>query len=166
MNAYRNRLLGLLGSDDPFEVLSTTPARLRAFFEQIGPAGLDRPFDAGKWNGRQVLGHLADVEQAIGYRIRQVVTEADGRRVQPFDQDLWSRPYARLDAAAAVRSFEGLRPWNLAYYRTFRPEDFAKISFHGERGEESVETMIRMLAGHDRNHLAQLERIATAVPQP
>jgi len=30
---------------------------------------------------------------------------------------------------------------------------------HPERGEESVETTIRMHAGHDRNHLAQLELI-------
>ena len=160
MNAYRNRLLDLLGPDDPFEVLSRSPARVRKLFEQLGPDGLDRPFETGKWNGRQVLGHLADVEQSIGYRIRQVVTEADGRRVQPFDQDLWARPYARLDAAAAVRAFEGLRPWNLGYFHSFGPEDLAKIGLHAERGEESVETMIRMLAGHDRNHLSQLERIA------
>ncbi len=160
MNAYRNRLLGLLGPDDPFDVLSKTPQRVRTLFERLGPAGLDRAWEQGKWNGRQVVSHLADVEQAIGYRIRQVVTEADGRRVQPFDQDLWSRPYAALDAAAAVRAFESLRPWNLGYYRTFGPEDLSKISLHAERGEESVETMIRMLAGHDRNHLAQLERLA------
>jgi hypothetical protein len=31
---------------------------------------------------------------------------------------------------------------------------------HPERGEESVDTTIRMCAGHDRNHLAQLEAIA------
>ena len=40
------------------------------------------------------------------------------------------------------------------------PSDLARIAMHPERGEESVETLIRMHAGHDRNHLAQLERIA------
>jgi len=160
MNAYRERLLGLLGSDDPFDVLSRSPARVRKIFESLGPAGLDRPFAPGKWNARQVLGHFADVEQATGYRIRQIVTEADGCRVQGFDQDHWSRPYARLDAAAAVRAFEGLRPWNLGYYYALAPEDLARVGLHPERGEESVEMLIRMLAGHDRNHLAQLERVA------
>jgi hypothetical protein len=160
MNAYRDRLLGLLGPDDPFDVLQKTPARVRKLLERLGPAGLDRPFGPGKWNGRQVLGHLADVEQALGYRIRQVVTEADGRRVQGLDQDRWALPYSRLDAGAAVRAFEALRAWNLGYYGSFGPADLARVGLHAERGEESVEMMIRMLAGHDRNHLAQLERIA------
>jgi hypothetical protein len=31
---------------------------------------------------------------------------------------------------------------------------------HPERGIESIGLMIRMLAGHDLNHLAQLEQIA------
>jgi DinB superfamily len=162
MNAYRERLLGLLGSDDPFQVLEDTPARLRALLGRLGDAGLDRPFGPGKWNARQVFGHLADVEQGIGFRIRQVVVRADGGAIQPFDQDLWARPYPRLDAGAAVRSFAGLRGWNLEYYRVLEPEDLARIGLHPERGEESVETMIRMLAGHDRNHLAQLERIAAS----
>jgi len=160
MNAYRERLLGLLGPDDPIEVLSGTPRRLRDLLETIGPSGLDRPFGPGKWSARHVFSHLADVEQAIGFRIRQTATEADGRAIQAFDQDLWARPYGRLDAVAAVRAFEALRPWNLGYYRSLPAADFAKVGLHPERGEESIETMIRMLAGHDRNHVAQLEKVA------
>jgi hypothetical protein len=162
MNAYRERLLGLLGRDDPMKVLSGTPKRLRELLETIGVSGLDRPFGPGKWSARHVFSHLADVEQAIGFRIRQTVTDADGRAIQAFDQDLWARPYVRLDAEAAVRAFEALRPWNLAYYRMLPAAELEKIGLHPERGEESVETMIRMLAGHDRNHLAQLEKIAGA----
>ncbi len=160
MSEYRERLLGLLGKDDPYEVLAATPARLRELLTKIGFEGLARPFGPGKWTGRHVFAHLADVEQGVGYRIRQVVTDADGRRVQAFDQDLWARPYGKLDAPAAVRSFDGLRAWNLEYYRALGPEDLAKVGLHPERGQESVETMIRMLAGHDRNHLAQLEKVA------
>lgn len=162
MNAYRDRLLGLLGPDEPFEVLAATPARMRALADAIGQRGFERPFGPGKWTGRHVLGHLADVEQAIGFRIRQVVTDADGRAIQPFDQDLWARPYSKLDARAAIKAFDGLRAWNLEYYRALEPGDLEKVGLHPERGEESVLTMIRMLAGHDRNHLAQLQKIAAA----
>jgi DinB superfamily len=160
MSEYRERLLGLLVRDDPYAVLAATPARLSELLAGLGPEGLERPFGPGKWTGRHVFAHLADVEQGVGFRIRQVVTDADGYRVQAFDQDLWARPYGKLDARAAFRSFEGLRAWNLGYYRALGPEDLAKVGLHPERGEESVDTMIRMLAGHDRNHLAQLETIA------
>jgi hypothetical protein len=33
------------------------------------------------------------------------------------------------------------------------------VAFHPERGEESVERILQMLAGHDLNHLGQLEQI-------
>jgi hypothetical protein len=30
---------------------------------------------------------------------------------------------------------------------------------HSERGQESLEQIVRMIAGHDLNHLQQIERI-------
>jgi hypothetical protein len=159
MNAYRERLLGLLGSDDPFEVLAATPGRLDGFLRDLGEAGFGRSVAPGKWTARQILGHLADVEQAIGFRVRQIVTSGPGHVIQPFDQDTWAAPYPRLDPRDAVRALEGLRAWNLSYYRTLGAADRARAALHPERGEESVEMTLRMNAGHDRNHLAQLEQI-------
>jgi hypothetical protein len=33
---------------------------------------------------------------------------------------------------------------------------------HAERGQESIEHIVRMMAGHDINHLRQVERILRA----
>ncbi len=71
MSAYRERLLGLLGKDDPFSVLAQTPRRAAALLERIGDRGLSRPYGPGKWTAREVFGHLADVEQALGFRVRR-----------------------------------------------------------------------------------------------
>ena len=30
---------------------------------------------------------------------------------------------------------------------------------HSERGQESIEHIVRMIAGHDLNHIEQIERI-------
>jgi hypothetical protein len=38
-------------------------------------------------------------------------------------------------------------------------EEFDRFGMHAERGKESVRHMMRMLAGHDRNHLTQIERL-------
>jgi len=64
---------------------------------------------------------------------------------------------------AAVRALVGARTWNVAYLRSLSPEDLKKVGLHPERGEESVEMLIRMQAGHDRNHLAQLQTLASTV---
>jgi hypothetical protein len=163
-NEYRERLLSLLGEDEPFAVLSKTPGLVVDVLGRIGDEGLSRRFAPGKWTSREVFAHLADVEQGTGFRIRQILWSPPGHVVQPFDQDLWAKPYHALPAHAAARAFVALRTWNLFYYRTLSPEDRSKIGFHPERGDESVEILIRMQAGHDRNHLAQLETIAAMSP--
>jgi hypothetical protein len=33
---------------------------------------------------------------------------------------------------------------------------------HNERGAETIETIVRMFAGHDLNHFQQIERILAA----
>jgi len=158
MNEYRERLLSLLGEDSPFEVLEETPKQLASLVEKLGDQGLDTNFAPGKWTGREVLGHLADVEIGTGFRIRQMVT-LENHVIQPFDQDAWAQPYSCLDGRVAVQAFTALRAWNLSYYRALPPAALARVAFHPERGDESVDMLIRMQAGHDRNHLAQLNLI-------
>jgi len=157
-NPYTSRILGLLG-DKPFlGILESTPAKLQRHFERLGTQGLKKSYGPGKWTAAQIFEHLADAEMAIGFRTRQAVAETN-HRIQPFDQDLWARNYLRQDPAAAVKACVALRGWNLSFWRTLGPEDFARVAFHPERGDESVETILKLLAGHDLNHLAQLEQI-------
>jgi hypothetical protein len=38
-----------------------------------------------------------------------------------------------------------------------------RVGVHAERGDESVEHMVKLYAGHDLLHLRQIERIRTAI---
>ena len=159
MNPYRERILGLVGDRPALSSLEATPARIEALVARIGRSGMSRACAPGKWTARQILAHLADAEIATGFRLRQALAE-DEHVVQPFDQDLWARRYEALDGEAAARAFCALRLWNVALVRTFTPQDLARPMLHPERGMESVEILVKLLAGHDLNHLAQLEQIA------
>ena len=156
--SYRERILGLLGARNPVESLPETAARVEALARTLGEAGLARPWGPGKWTGKQILAHLADAEVGVGFRIRQVLAE-DHHRIQPFDESAWARRYQDVDHETALASFQALRRWNLALLRRLGPQDLAREAFHPERGPETLDTIVRLLAGHDLNHLAQLERI-------
>jgi hypothetical protein len=43
--------------------------------------------------------------------------------------------------------------------RSLGPAEKKRVGVHTERGEESIEHMVRMMAGHDTLHLNQLDRI-------
>jgi DinB family protein len=160
MNPYTARLLGLLGAKEPFAVLEETPRRLADLRKRIGRDRIERPWSPGKWSARTIFSHLADAEIATGFRVRQALAE-DEHRIQPFDQDLWARRYGTADADLAIASHAALRAWNLNLFRSLGPNELVRVTHHPERGDESVDRMIRMLAGHDLNHLGQLEAVAS-----
>jgi hypothetical protein len=156
--SYRARLLGLLGDRDPVEALEANAARVEAVARKLGEAGLSRSYGPGKWTGRQVLAHLADAEMATGFRVRQILSE-DNHRVQGWDESSWARRYADVDAEAALASYRALRRWNLTLFRGLSGADLDREAVHPERGPETLRSYIRLLAGHDLNHLGQLERL-------
>ena len=149
--------LELLGDLDAIEVLQATPVRLLELFDSLSYEELDEPYAPGKWTRREVLAHLADVELVMGFRFRQLAA-VPGVEVQPFDQDVWAGRYRQLEPTLALESFRAQRAWNLALFATFSLEEWLAEAFHPERGFESIDVMVRSLAGHDLNHLAQLAR--------
>jgi len=155
---YRERLLGLLGDRNPLEALEANSKRVETLARRLGDAGLSRSYGPGKWTGKQILAHLADAEVGIGFRVRQVLSE-ENHRIQPWDEAAWARRYTDVDVESALASYLASRRWNLSLLRGLSAQDLEREAFHPERGPEKLGTVVRVLAGHDLNHLAQLERL-------
>jgi len=155
MNPYAAQL----GSRDPLATIEETAGRLRVLMEKIGPDRIGQPIAPGKWSPREIACHLADCELAFSFRLRQALAE-DGPVLQPFDQDRWADNYAAYSADAALAVFSAVRGWNVALVRSLPPEAFARKATHPERGDLTFQTIVETMAGHDLNHLGQLERWA------
>jgi uncharacterized damage-inducible protein DinB len=156
MNPYA----GHVGDGQPLDVITDTPRRLAQLLEALGPERLEISPAPGKWSARDVVCHLADCEIAFGFRFRQTLAE-DHHVIQPFDQDLWAKSYSSSDAKLALATFAALRAWNLALIRSVKPADLAKSVTHPERGTMTFQTIVETMAGHDRNHIKQIEAIAS-----
>jgi hypothetical protein len=162
--AYTGAVLDLLGDRKPMDVLQETVGALRHFLAGSTERQISEPEATGKWSVRQVVQHLADSELVWGYRLRMVLAE-DRPRLTGYDQDLWAERlrYDEANAALAIDDFEVLRRSNLRLLAGAPRDAFKRVGVHAERGDESVEHMIRLYAGHDLLHLAQLDRIRRAV---
>jgi DinB superfamily len=156
MNPYA----GHIGERSPLDVISNTPGGLAELMETIGPARLETPPAPGKWSARDILCHLADSELVFAFRLRQTLAE-DHHVIQPFDQDLWANAYPACDAKSALAVLSAVRAWNLALIRSVKPENLAKPVTHPERGTMTFQTIVETMAGHDRNHIKQIEAIAS-----
>lgn len=163
-DAYVHAVLELLEDRDPDHVLSTTPTAIREAIAGMSDEALSEPETSGKWSVRQVLRHLADSEIVWGYRLRLVLAQ-DRPRLTGYDQDAWADRlgYADAPVADSLDEFDMTRAGNLRLLERASPQDLRRVGLHDERGEESVEHMIRLYAGHDLLHLAQIERIKLRV---
>ena len=156
-----NPYASFLGNRDAKTVLAETPGRLRDLAAQLGPQNLDHAPAPGKWNPREVLCHLADCELMFAVRLRQTLAEPH-HIIQPFEQDDWAKQYSAFGAEAALAVFSSVRHWNEALIRNTPAESFSKPVTHPERGSMTFQTIVETMAGHDTNHIQQLEKIATA----
>ena len=70
--------------------------------------------------------------------------------------------YEKRDARKSLEIFRLVREANLALLKSLKPEQRRQHGMHAERGVETIERIAHMMAGHDLNHLGQVERILTA----
>ena len=161
---YAPAVLGLVGDRNPLDVLRDTPGALARAIATLTPQQIKTPEADGKWSVAAVLRHLADTDVVWGWRMRLILAQ-DRPTITGFDQDLWAErlDYANADPNESLETFAVLRRDNLRLIARATPEDLKRVGVHAERGEESAGYLMRLYAGHDLMHLAQIERIAKTV---
>lgn len=165
--AYVKALLDLLGTRDPFDVMEELEGAVREVVAGVPEARLRVPEAVGKWSMLQVVGHLVDTEIVYGYRVRLVLAE-DQPTVPGYDQDRWASVWEARAAVGAVRMEQllgdlgYLRRMNLRLYQALGAGEMERWGEHSERGAESVQKMLRLLAAHDLVHRRQLLRVRSA----
>ena len=159
---YIQRILGHTQGKEPLEVQAATPKRLEQLVEGRSASELKKRPAPEKWSVIEILAHLADAELAGSWRIRSILGKP-GTQLQAYDQNAWvaAMSYQDRDAGQCVDMFRVLREANLALLQTLTPEQWKQYGIHAERGKETIEHIVRMFAGHDLNHLGQIERIVT-----
>jgi len=157
---YIARIMSYLDGQDPLKIQIATPKKLAKILKGATSAKLRKRLAPGKWSAAEILAHLSDVEFAIGWRLRQILG-APGTPIQAFDQDAWfaAGHYDKRDARKSAEQFIALREANLALLKSLTPKQWEDYGMHAERGKETIRQVARMNAGHDINHLRQLEAL-------
>lgn len=158
---YAQRILNDLGTLDPMDALESSTSRLESVARTLEKKGLQNKPLPDKWTAAQILAHLAEAEIVWGYRLRKVLG-ASGGPIEAYDQNEWVKnsAYLQADPHFALSLFQTLRKANVLFLKSLTPEQMAHFGIHSERGKETIAHMMRMMAGHDINHLRQMETVA------
>ena len=159
--AYQQALLDLLGERDPVDVLATTPEVIEDKTAELDLAILQKRPEPNEWSAEEILGHIFDAEVVYAFRWRITLAQ-DGVHYPGYDQDAWTK-LPRPSFPEMLAAFASLRRANVCLIEEIPSAQYGKTGHHAERGPESFELAVRIVAGHDLAHVKQLEQTLAAV---
>ena len=143
-------------------------AAMLCLFLLVAAAGAQQPSPTKGWPTAtpQAVGlnpavlDSIDAEIVAGWRVRLTLGH-DGAPLQPFDQEVWADAfrYEDTDVHESLATFSATRASLLSLLSRVEPGRLMHHGMHAERGVETIDHLIRLYAGHDLNHLAQIERL-------
>lgn len=161
---YIQRILGHVDGQDAIKVQGSTAGKVKTLTRRLTPKQLKWKATPDKWSIAQIVAHLADAEIACSWRLRQIASTNE-IPIQAFDQNAWAGTfgYEKQDVKRSVETFRVLRENNLALLKALPKERWENYGMHQERGKETIAQVVRLYAGHDINHLKQIEGIVAQV---
>ncbi len=159
-NPYAKQLMLYVVDKTPLEVYESTPAAIAKAKRGLKNNQLQKPPRKGKWSIAEIISHLTDGEIVIAYRIRKILSEP-GSKIESYDQNKWAKnlSYYKADCKKKLALFTAVRQANVELLKSLTSKEWKRFGIHAERGKESLEQMILLYAGHDMNHLKQIEKI-------
>ncbi|MCI0707335.1 MAG: DinB family protein [Ignavibacteriae bacterium] len=157
---YITRITGYVAGKDHFKEFQAAPKKLRALAKKAkGKKMTDRP-SPDKWSIAEIITHLAESELVISFRLRMMLA-SNGVLIQVVDQNAWQANAGHLmrEPKKALDLFEMLRMYNVSLLKSITKEQWEMFGMHQERGKETVARVVEMYAGHDINHMLQIEGI-------
>lgn len=150
--------LALLGERDPATVQAATPDAVEAALASADQRLRQRPA-AGEWSASEIVGHLLYTELIYASRYRWILAQ-DRPVAIGYDPDAWvaALHHRDEDLSSALALFRALREFDLRLWASTSAAERQRVARHEQRGDESLETSFRMVAGHDLRHLDQLHR--------
>jgi hypothetical protein len=157
---YVDRILGYTQGQKPLRVQANTASTLARLLKGVPAARLRKRPTPEQWSAIEILAHLADSEIVVGWRVRAILG-APGSPIAAYDQEAWAAAghYEKRFPQECIEQFRAVRKANLLLLNSLTPEQWQLHGVHSERGNESIERIVTLIAGHDLNHIRQIQRL-------
>jgi hypothetical protein len=163
-NPYAKQLTLYVVDKTPLQVFEATPKEISKTIRGLTKNQLQKSIKKGKWSIAQIVAHLTDGEIVLSYRFRKVISEP-GSKIEFYNQNKWSENlhYEKADCKKKLALFSAIRKENVELLKSLSSKEWKRFGMHSERGKETIEKMLLLYAGHDMNHLKQIENTKSQI---
>jgi len=138
--------------------LEAAPVMLESMLAGLTPEQADRRPDPERFSIREMLAHLADMEEVFLARMRRIRQE-DQPTITSIDPGprAIERNYAAADPAEQLRLFTERRAETLAFLKSLADEEWGRTAVRPDMGTIALEAHATIIPLHDLYHLRQVE---------
>lgn len=155
-NAYYRKYVSLVPDGDLLAQLQAQGAETVTLLRGVSEEKSTHAYAPGKWNVREVVGHLTDTERVFTYRALSFA-RGDTNALPSFDENAWAKTSnaGQRPIEDLVDEFIAVRAGTLALFDGFTPADLVRTGV-ASGNSVSVRALAWITAGHERHHVAIL----------
>ena len=157
--------VGAVGNRDPLALLGDQARRLEAAFKGSGEEAGEFRYAPNKWSIKQVIGHIADTERIVSYRLLRI-SRGDVTPLPGFDEKSYAEayPFDKRPLAELIDDFRIARANSLRVVDVVAAGAWTNLGT-ANGSVVSVRALLYILAGHVEHHLTLLrDRYGVHVP--
>lgn len=157
----------LISSEQVLAALAAAPPRLAVLTADLSAAQLRASPAGGEWSATDVLAHLRACADVWGDCIATMLAH-DRPTLRAVNPRSWIKrtDYREQDFQPSLHAYAAQRAALLAVLEPLAPDAWARVATVTGAGsplERSVLSYARWMAGHERPHVKQIQRIVTTL---
>lgn len=145
------------------EKIRRLPEQVEAAVSGLNDEQLDTPYGPGKWTARQVVHHLADSHMNAYIRMKLVLSE-EHPTLKTYNQEDWAKfvDAASIPVDSSLAILRGLQHRMAVLLENAADNDWSRGANHPERGNITLEDLLKIYSRHGENHVGQITGLRQA----
>lgn len=151
--SYQNQYVSIVPDGNIIDLLERQQQETVDYYSKLNEQQALYRYAEGKWSLKEVLGHIADTEAIMSYRLLRIA-RGDRTALPGFEQDDYMEPasFDTLSNEELLERYTSIRRSTLSLLRTL------PVNAPARRGivinhEISVNALAYIISGHELHHL-------------
>lgn len=150
---YYEQYISEIKDDDILKVLESQLSEAVVLFKSVPDEKVNFRYADGKWNIKEVMGHITDTERVFAYRA-MCFGRGENQALPGFEQDNYVKEadFTNRTMSGLLNEFRLLREADLLLFKSFNENMLTRGGFV-EGKEVTVRAILFIIAGHSQHHI-------------
>jgi hypothetical protein len=157
---YFSIYIDYIPDGDILQFLQQQRNQINALFGKLSEEQGELRYAPGKWNFKEVLGHISDSERVMSYWMLSVA-RGDTTKLPGYDQDIFvnNGSFGDCTLAELITDFQAIRQSTFSLLTTIEETAWLRAGIVVNK-DVTARTLLYIIAGHTEHHLNIIKNAA------